>query len=130
METLISRRLNRRLQRHLGSLLTRRTNGRRFHRANLLAQACRALNLCLRQATKMARADPHLFGPHARAYYRDVFRRDSQAQLIQAALDKVYGPTPAGAADDQLGSVWQEHYHIPPEQRRVFFKWFRQHYGS
>lgn len=129
METLIPMRLNRRLQRHLGSLLTRRTNGRRFHRTNLLAEACRALNLRLRQVNKMARTDPHLFGPHARAYYRDVLRQDRQAQLIHAALDKVYGPAPAEAAGP-LSSVWQEHYEIPPKQRKVFFKWFRQHYGS
>jgi hypothetical protein len=120
-------RLNRRLNRRLGSLLTRRTNGRRFRRRNLLAEACRALNLCIRQSKKMARADPHLLGPHARAYYRDVLRRDEQAQLINAALDKVYGPDPDQAA--RLGSVWQEAYDIPPEQRKVFFKWFRQHYG-
>jgi hypothetical protein len=120
-------RLNRRLNRRLGSLLTRRTNGRRFRRRNLLAEACRALNLCIRQSKKMARADPHLLGPHARAYYRDVLRQDEQAQLIKAALEKVYGPTPAGVGP--LRSVWHESYDIPPEQRRIFFKWFKEHYG-
>lgn len=124
----LNRRINRRLNRHLGSLLTRRTDGRPFRRRNLLAEACRVLNLCIRQAKKMAKADPHLLGPHARAYYLDVLRQDEQAQLIKAALDKVYGPDPDRAG--RLNSVWQEHYDIPPERRKPFLKWFRQHYGS
>jgi len=120
--------LNHRLNRRLGSLLTRRTNGRRFHRANLLAEACRALNLCLRQARKMAETDPHLFGPHARKYHLDVRRRAQEQQVIHAALDKIYGPAPAGAP--RSPSVWQEHYDIPPERRKLFRKWFRENYGS
>ena len=132
METLIlmrlNRSLNRRLNRHLGSLLTRRTSGRRYRRRNLLAEACRALELCIRQSKKMAKADPHLFGPHARAYYLDTLREDQQAQEIEAALEKVYGPDPDGAG--QLRSVWQERYNIPPEERRNFLKWFKQRYGS
>ena len=128
METLISMRLNRRLQRHLGSLLTRRSNGRRYRRKNLLAEACRALHLCIRQARKMARADPHLLGPHARAYYLDVLHEDQIAQVANAALEQVYGPNPDGAG--RLRSVWQESYDIPLEQRRSFFKWFKERYGS
>jgi len=132
METLIpmhlNRPLNRRLNRHLGSLLTRRTNGRRYRRRNLLAEACRALELCIRQSKKMAKADPHLFGPHAHAYYLDTLREDQQMQEAAAALDKVYGPSPDG--NSPLRSVWQERYNIPPEQRKFFLKWFKEHYGS
>ena len=132
METLIpmrlNRRLNSRLNRHLGSLLTRRTNGRRYRRRNLLAEACRALELCIRQSKKMAKADPHLFSPHAHAFYLDTLREDQQAQEIEAALDKVYGPDPERAG--RLRSVWQERYNIPPEQRKFFLKWFKEHYGS
>jgi hypothetical protein len=123
-----SLRLNRRLYRHLGSLLTRRANGRRFRRTDLLAEVCRAVNLCLRQAKKMAKADPHLFGPHARAYRLDVLRMEQEEQLIHAALDKIYGPSPPDAPGPR--SIWREHYDIPPEQRKVFFKWFKERYGS
>ena len=121
-------RLNHRLNRRLGSFLTRRTNGRRFRRANLLAEACRALNLCLRQSRKMASADPHLFGPHARDYYLDVLRREKEQSVIQTALNKVYGTSPADAP--RPPSVWQEYYDIPPEGRKRFRKWFRENYGS
>ncbi len=121
-------KLNRRLQHHLGSLLTRRTNGRRFRRTDLLADVCRAVNLYLRQARKMAKADPHLFGPHARAYRLDVLRMEQESKIIDAALDKVYGPAPAD--EPRSRSIWEEHYNIPPEQRKTFFKWFKEHYGA
>jgi hypothetical protein len=126
--TMAFMRLNHRLNRRLGSLLTRRTDGRCFRRANLLAEACRAINLCLRQSRKMAAADPHLFGPHALDYYRDVLRMEKEQQVIQTALDKVYGTSPADAP--RSSSVWREHYDIPPEGRKIFRKWFRENYGS
>jgi hypothetical protein len=111
-------RLDRPLSRRLDRCLTARTDGRSFRPPDYLAVACSALSLYLRQAGKMAKADPHIFGPHA---------AEQQAEA-EAALCKVYGPPKPG--DPPPASVWRERYYPEPGlERRIFLKWFKEQYG-
>jgi hypothetical protein len=124
----LNRRCHQSLRRNLGVLVTSRTDGRRFRRINHLAEACRALALVLRQSKKMARADPHLFGPHARRYYLDTIQAAQQEVEAEAALRKVYGPPQPGDPPPAPG-IWTRRYSLDP-QRKGFRKWFREQYGS
>jgi hypothetical protein len=120
--------LNRPLVRPLARFLSRRLDGRPTRRPNYLAKACALLGKYIRLRRKSARAGPHLFGPHAGAYYRDTLRLAGQQKVVAAALDKIYGPDPSGAPPPL--SVWQERYDLPPEQMKAHRKWFRENYGA
>ena len=120
----LARSLNRPLARFLG----RRLDGRSTHRPNYLAEACALLGKYIRLRRKSARAEPHLFGPHAGAYYRDTLKLADQQKVMAAALEKIYGPDPSGAPPPP--SVWQERYDLPPEPMQVYRKWFRETYGA
>ena len=120
--------LNRRvLCRKLTTFATSRTDGRAFRPPNYLARACRFLELYVRQSRKMARADPHLFGPHASRYYADTVRMARQQSEIEAALEKVYGP-PKPDAPSPGPDVWTRRYVLDPKWRH-FRKWFATEYG-
>jgi hypothetical protein len=123
----LDRRLDRSLNRRLRRFVTSRTDGRAFRLRNYLAEACQYLNLYLRQHKKMARADPHLFGPHSHRYYLDTVQLDWEEKEIVASLRKVYGPPRPG--DPPPGpDVWTERYFLNPQWKH-FQKWFREHYG-
>ena len=124
----LNRRCTRSLRCKLGVLITSRTDGRPFRRTNYLAEACRALGLFLRQTKKMAKADPHLFGPHARRYFLDTVQMAQQEEEVAAALRNVYGP-PQPDDPPLPPGVWTERYVLNP-QWKGFPKWFREKYGS
>jgi hypothetical protein len=124
----ITRSLNRPLNRPLARFLGRRLDGRPARRPNYLAEACALLGKYIRLRRKTAKAEPHLFGPHAGIYYRDTLKLADQQKVVAAALDKIYGPDPSGAPPPP--SVWAERYDIPPEQMKVYRKWFRENYGA
>ena len=124
----LNSRCNRSLRRPLGVLITSRTDGRPFRRTDYFAQACRAMNLFLRQAKKMAKADPHLFGPHARRYFQDTVRDAQQQAEADAAIRKVYGPPKPGDPPLPPG-VWTQRYNLDPEWKG-FRKWFKETYDS
>ena len=124
----ITRSLNRPLNRPLARFLGRRLDGRPARRPNYLAEACALLGKYIRLRRKTAKAEPHLFGPHAGSYYRDTLKLADQQKVVAAALDKIYGPDPSGAPPPP--SVWAERYDIPPEQMKVYRKWFRENYGA
>lgn len=124
----LNRRCTRSLCRKLGVLITSRTDGRPFRRTNYLAEACRALELVVRQSKKMAKADPHLLGPHARRYFLDTVQAAQQAEEVEAALRNVYGPPKPDDPPLRPG-VWTERYVLNP-QWKGFPKWFRETYGS
>ncbi len=124
----LNRRCHHSLRRKLGALVTSRTDGRPFRRPDYLAEACHALTLYLRQTKKMARADPHRFGPHARRYYLDTVQAARQEAEAEAALRKVYGPPQPGDPPGAPG-VWTRRYVLDPE-RKGFGKWFREKYDS
>ena len=124
----LNRRCHQSLRRKLGVLVTSRTDGRRYRRINYLAEACRALALVLRQSKKMAEANPHLFGRHARRYYLDTIQAAQQETEAEAALHRVYGQPQPGEAPRAPG-VWTNRYFLDP-QRKGFRKWFRDTYGS
>jgi hypothetical protein len=121
-------RLNRQINRKLGALVTSRTDGHPFRRTDYFAVACRAMNLFLRQTKKMAKADPHLFGPHARRYFQDTVHAVQQQAETDAAIRKVYGP-PKPDDPPLPPGVWTQRYFLDPEWKG-FRKWFRETYGS
>jgi hypothetical protein len=125
METV---RTNRSLNRRLGAWITRRLDGRPFRPPNHLRQACALLAAYVRSRLRQIREEPHLYGPHADRYYRDTLALEETYRKIDAILDRVYGPQPAGSP--QLPSAWEERYEIDPKNRRFFRKWFREKYGG
>jgi len=120
--------LNHSLARPLDRFLNRRLDGRRCRQPNYLAQACTLIEKFISLRRKMARAEPHLFGPHAGAYYRDTLKLEAQQKERDAALEKVYGPAPPGSP--RPVSVWSDRYYIPPESMKIHRKWFRENYGD
>jgi len=125
---LLNRRLNRLLDHPLGRFPDRRPDGRPCRPRNHLAEACALIQKYIRLRRKAARADPHLFGPHAGAYYRDTLKMEARQRETNAALDKIYGPAPTGSP--RSPSVWVERYCIPPEGMKIHRKWFREKYGA
>jgi len=125
---LLNRRLNLPLAQDLDRSLNRRLEGCPCRPPDDLAQACTLLGKYIRLRRKAAKAGPHLFGPHAGAYYRDTLKLAAEQREIDAALEKVYGPGPAG--EPCPSSVWTDRYSIPPESVKIHRKWFRENYGD
>ena len=98
-------------------------------RPNLLRLACRLLTEYLRSAKRMARQDPHLFGPRAMDYYRDTLAKVEFEKEIWAAIEKVYGP-PEPGHERPASTIWSDRYFPPPERRRFFLKCFHEKYPS
>ena len=122
------RKLGRSLNRRCDHYATKMLGGAR--RPNYLAIACRALTEYLRIAKRMAKRDPHLFGPRAREYYLDTLRLERQEQECQVALDEVYGP-PSPDQPKLSSTVRTDRYYFSdPQQRLQFLKWFHKNYPS
>ena len=124
----LNQSLSRKPSRRLGTCVITRTDGRAFRPPNYLAVACRCLNQALRLSQRRARADPHLFGPHAARYYQDTVQAARREAEIEVALRKVYGPSQPGDPPRGPG-VWTRRYALDP-QWRGFRKWFREQYGD
>jgi hypothetical protein len=90
---------------------------------------CRTLNQYLRIANRMAKRDPHLFGPRARDFYLDTLQMERRERETEAALRKVYGP-PAHGEPQRVSTLWTDRYPSEPKKRRMFFKWFHENYPS
>ena len=125
---ILDRRLNRMLAHPLGRSLNRRLNGGSCRSRNDLAMACSLIQKYIRLRRKTARSQPHLFGPHAGAYYRDTLKLAARQKEVDAALEKIYGTSPPGSPASP--SVWVDRYHIPSENMKIHRKWFRENYGS
>lgn len=124
----LNRRCTQTLCHPLGRLITSRTDGRPFHRRDYFAKACSAINRFLRQTQKMAKADPHLFGPHASRYFHDTVSAAQHAAKGEAAIRKVYGPPQPGDPPPPPG-VWTRRYFHDP-QWKGFRKWFAKTYDA
>jgi hypothetical protein len=104
-------------------------NGAR--RPDYIALALRAINQALRIRARMAKRDPHLFGPYARQYLLDTFQMERDEREREAALRKVYGP-PKPGEPVWNSTLWSDRYNLPedPKRRRMFIKWFHEKYPS
>src|SRR4051794_35681196 len=89
-----TRRLNCSLGRRCWRYGTKMLHGAR--RPNYLALACRALNQFLRLQARLAKAEPHIFGPHSRRYFLDTLEMEREQKEREAALHTVYGPPKPG----------------------------------
>ena len=114
-------RLSQNCCRKIGRRLTRGP------RPRYLALACRLLRDAVRISKRMAKRDPHLFGPHARAYYDDTVGLENFQREFDEALRKVYGPNPDDASPRQ-STIWTDRYINRPTQRS-FRKWFKESYA-
>jgi hypothetical protein len=65
-------------------------------RPNFLAMACSAINKALRIHARLAKEDPHLFGPHSHRYFLDTLEMEREEKEREAALRSVYGPPKPG----------------------------------
>lgn len=125
---LLTQPLNRPQSRQLTTFITVRTDGRAYRPPDYLAIACRGLTQALRISNRLAKADPHLFGPHASQYFRDTMRQAADEVAIAAALRKVYGPPKSDDPPPGPG-VWTRRYYLDP-QWPGFRKWFRERYEA
>ena len=122
LDRVLIRKLNGNCYRKLSRRITRGPNPR------YLALACRLINEALRIDKRLAKRDPHLFGPHARAYYRDTVAQERLQEHLRVSLDKIYGPSPPETSAPPP-SIWTERYETWPADRK-FRKWFREIYGD
>ena len=116
--------LNRRCSRYATQMLG---GARRPRPPNDIAIVCRALSEYLRIGQRMARRDPHLFGPRALDYYRDTLALERFEKETDAALLKVYGPAPPDQPK-RVSTLWSDRYPDMPD--RLFRKWFHENYPS
>ena len=123
----LNRLQNRSLCRPLDRYQVSRLDGRPARRPDCLAEICSVIARYLRQRKKIAQAEPHLFGRHASAYYRDTLQEEQHRRKIDTVLEKVYGPPSLGTPSPR--SVWQERYDIPPDKIKFHRKWFCEKYG-
>jgi hypothetical protein len=98
-------------------------------RPNYLALACKAFKQVLRFHRRLAKQDPHLFGPRAHDYYLDTLAEERRLHEAEAALRRVYGP-PAPGEPEHVSTLWNDRYEIKPGQQKMFLKWFHENYPS
>jgi len=98
-------------------------------RPDYLALACSAISQFLRIQHRLAKEDPHIFGPHAHQYFLDTLEMEREQQECDAALRRAYGP-PKPGEPKYISTLWTDRYYPPddPELRRIFFKWFHEKY--
>ena len=82
---------------------------RRPPRPDYLAIACRAVNQLLRLRRRMAKEDPHIFGPHSSQYFLDTLEMERKEKETAAALQRVYGP-PAPGEPVRVSTLWTDRY--------------------
>ena len=123
--------LNRSLARASPRYATRMLAGARRPRpVDHLRAACRLITLALRIGQRLARRDPHIFGPHAQRYFLDTLRLEQQQRATEAALNQVYGP-PAVGEPPPVSTLWTDRYFPQsPAQKRIHLKWFKEQYGK
>ena len=98
-------------------------------RPNYFALACSALNQFLRIQARMAKAEPHIFGPHSHQYFLDTLEMEREEKEREAALRRAYGP-PKPGEPKFVSTLWTDRCNPPedPKRRRIFIKWFHEKY--
>ena len=121
-------RLNGSLNRRCTRYATKMLGGAR--RPNFLTLACKAINQALRIRNRLAKEEPHIFGPRSHQYFLDTLQMEREQEEREAALRSVYGP-PKPGEPEFVSTLWTDRYNPPedPELRRIFFKCFHEKYG-
>jgi hypothetical protein len=84
------------------------TGARRPRRPNPLRIASRLIGESIRIARRMAKREPHLFGPKALDYYLETAELEQQRRQLDQALRKIYGSDDGQRTN--AGTVWCERY--------------------
>lgn len=127
----IGRRRNRRLSRRtLQGLSHRRVRwatrvlggARHPRKPDGVTVICQLLNRFLRITDRMAKEEPHLFGPQAPQYFLDTLAMERERREIEADIAKVYGDKTASGRR-YVDTLWSERYPElvphPPKSRPV-----------
>jgi hypothetical protein len=125
LDRALRRPLNHRCNRYAGKM----SPGARRRHPNYLAMACSAINQALRIHRRLAKQDPHIFGPRSHDYFLDTLAEERRLREAEEALCKVYGP-PAPGEPNLLSTFWTDRYEPKPEGRKIFLKWFHENYPS
>ena len=126
MSTSLNRSLNRRLNRRLNRYSTTLQGGAcRPRDKDGFAEIFRCFREYFKVRDRMARADPHLFGPEAQAYYRETVAEHDWALKVDAALTCVYGPATPGEScgADQVWSTAYPVFHNAAEKQKWVKNW-------
>ena len=128
------RNLNRGLARGLSRKCSRwattlQAGARRPPQPDELRQICALYTEYLRIAKRMAKQDPHIFGPHAHRYLLDTLELERREAETQAALRKAYGP-PVPGEPVHVSTLWTDRYFPTRKARRIFLQHFHEHYPS
>ena len=106
MPICLNRSLNRRLTRYTSTL---QGGARRPRPDSGFGEIFRCFRAYFQVRDRMAREDPHLFGPEAQPYYRETVAEHDWALKVDAALTRVYGPVPLGESCG-ANQVWSTAY--------------------
>jgi hypothetical protein len=100
-------------------------------RPDYLALACSAINRFLRIHRRLAKKEPHIFGPHSHQYFLDTLEMEREEREREAALRSVYGP-PKPGEPVYVSTPWSDRYYPPddPQGRRIWFSWFHEKYPA
>jgi len=126
MSHSLNRCLNRRLNRRLDCYATTLQGGARRPRdKDGFAEIFRCFLEYFKVCDRMAREDPHLFGPEAPAYYRETVAEHDWALKVDAALTHVYGPATPGEScgADQIWSTAYPVFHSAVEKQKWVKNW-------
>jgi hypothetical protein len=100
---------------------------RRRRPEGCFAEIFRCFRAYFKVRDRMAREDPHLFGPDARSYYQETVAEHRRAVEIEAALTRVYGPS-APNETSWANRIWSENYpmfHSAAEKQNWVKNWSR-----
>lgn len=120
MPTALNRSLNHRLTRYTASL---QGGARRPPADDGFAEIFRCFRAYFKVRDRMAREDPHLFGPDAPAYHRETVAEHRYATQIEAALTRVYGPAATPSEADQVWSQAYPVFHSAAEKQKWVKNW-------
>jgi hypothetical protein len=100
-------------------------SARRPRRPDDITIVCRAISKYIRIANRMAKEDPHIYGPRADDYLRDTLKMERIEQAFDTAIRKFRPDRPP-----LVSTLWLRRYYHKPENRRLFLNWFHEFYPS
>jgi hypothetical protein len=120
------RKLRSRLDHKSDRYATKMVGGaRRPRRPDDITIVCRAISKYIRITNRMAKEEPHIYGPRADDYLRDTLQMERIEQAVDTAIRKFRPDRPP-----LVSTLWSKRYDHKPENRRLFLNWFHEFYPS